>query len=904
MPLIPMLGTLRPWLCEEDHIKITKELSSGVYGDAYKGTVFGQDGNCVIKCLNSFQSPAASKDFWEELLILTRSGHKNILPLVGIVRGDECWSIITEFQRNRTLRDAITHYQVKKKWPVGFSDVRLACVHFGVANALSYLHSVGIVHGDLKPSNVCLGRGHRPLLTDFGSKYLKKGDKCAPKEELLYVAPELLNDLRASPSKESDVYSFGMLLYTSLVKSEISFASGKAIEMYDSAEMIRKIMKGKRFERGEIAEEQWNLIQRCWQNDEHERPTITEIVEVLRNISQTSEYQAYITELMDDGPERAPKNNADERLIASKGCYEKAMISLSRSIVRDCADVVQTQRSISKCMFKCKHCDVMYKISRDFDTGRWDIYQKGAHFHEGKKGKPLIQVLEYAINEGLARQLSGVKLIRYVRNETRSETPASTIYYHMRKNPNKDWKLLWKQLPALGQRMEEAELRFQEFRNQENVLESVAFELPGAKFCKSDAFLGLVFVDGCHLNDRLRSTLLCLATITADHVVIPIAAMICPSEDKVSYGRFFRFIKQCLPGSFTIMSDQSKAMIPAFGEAYRRLGNIKRLPCMFHILKALKGQAVRWELTELLTCDHTIAYKAMKECFKRDHPRIFGLLKTIIAKMSYMSNSFAGIFETLADSAIESFNSAILEQRGDEAVELIGGLITFANHQLDRQLAALPRSEEFCQSCLNTIEHRKNRAKQLQVRKVNDKFIVAEAFVVGVTVDYELQVLDDELDCSCQGYKRLGIPCRHMYAVAREFHFESSHIPRVWSQHAVATIRQAVEKCKVTVNMLDLEETDISLRDVSRRPGRPRKRRFRPLKEYLAKYSNIRCGACGEKGHTRRSHCCKANQGKQRRQQRKKQPTFRERVAEVIQARRSRSLPARLPQVIVPTWKL
>ena len=79
-----------------------------------------------------------------------------------------------------------------------------------VAHALDYVHSRGIVHGDVKPTNVRV-LGERAVLLDFGLAFARGEEVAGIRGTPAYLAPEILRG--GVPDRRADLYALGVTLY-------------------------------------------------------------------------------------------------------------------------------------------------------------------------------------------------------------------------------------------------------------------------------------------------------------------------------------------------------------------------------------------------------------------------------------------------------------------------------------------------------------------------------------------------------------------------------------------------------------------------------------------------------------------------------------------------------------------
>jgi len=154
--------------------------------------------------------------FRREADTVARLEHKNILPVYeydeAAVAGEQLAYLVMPYVRGGTLRERIDEMRRAHKQ---FGLNRISSYISQVADALSYAHSLGVVHRDVKPANLLFHSDGRLLLSDFGIVRLSAMPALTTVGNFLgtaeYASPEQASgsDLDA----RSDIYALGCILF-------------------------------------------------------------------------------------------------------------------------------------------------------------------------------------------------------------------------------------------------------------------------------------------------------------------------------------------------------------------------------------------------------------------------------------------------------------------------------------------------------------------------------------------------------------------------------------------------------------------------------------------------------------------------------------------------------------------
>lgn len=139
-----------------------------------------------------------------------RIDHPSVVTMHDVVVEDSKPWIVMELVRGQSLADRLQE---------GTLDPREAArIGLDVLNALNAAHEAGVLHRDVKPDNVLLGRADRVVLSDFGIAQVE-GQQGLTETGAFVGSPEFIAPERVlgqRPGPESDLWSLGVVLYAAV----------------------------------------------------------------------------------------------------------------------------------------------------------------------------------------------------------------------------------------------------------------------------------------------------------------------------------------------------------------------------------------------------------------------------------------------------------------------------------------------------------------------------------------------------------------------------------------------------------------------------------------------------------------------------------------------------------------
>lgn len=195
-------------------------IGSGGLGDVYRATSASSGAKVAVRRVDISK---LSKEAWAELSIICKPYinliHPNLVRYYSVTIEQPFQQLLLEMElcNGGSLQDVI---KKMRSDGTSFDEETVWSIASQIAAGLSWLHSpfngVGVVpHCNIKPSNILIGSQGVFKLTDFGLQHVpfSRTIPTSQSGSALYRAPEL-RDGASAPSMRSDIWSFGLLLWT------------------------------------------------------------------------------------------------------------------------------------------------------------------------------------------------------------------------------------------------------------------------------------------------------------------------------------------------------------------------------------------------------------------------------------------------------------------------------------------------------------------------------------------------------------------------------------------------------------------------------------------------------------------------------------------------------------------
>uniref|UniRef100_A0A8D9AJB0 mitogen-activated protein kinase kinase kinase n=1 Tax=Cacopsylla melanoneura TaxID=428564 RepID=A0A8D9AJB0_9HEMI len=267
-----------------NEIKLEEVIGEGGFGKVHRGTYQGREVAIKVAIPNSAESDETIlESVKQEGKLLRLLDHENIISLIAVCLQPPNLCLILEYARGGPLNRVLAQQKLK----CSIRPDILVNWAIQIARGIHYLHyEAHLIHRDLKSSNVLISE---PIINDdWGNKTLKITDFGLAREfyqtthmsaagTYAWMAPEVIKT--STFSKASDVWSYGVVLWE-LLTAEVPYKSINALQIAYGVAVNKLTLPIPKTCPHLFAE----LMQVCWEEDPHKRPSFEIILQSLTNI--------------------------------------------------------------------------------------------------------------------------------------------------------------------------------------------------------------------------------------------------------------------------------------------------------------------------------------------------------------------------------------------------------------------------------------------------------------------------------------------------------------------------------------------------------------------------------------------------------------------------------------------
>ncbi|MFJ3336096.1 serine/threonine-protein kinase [Streptomyces sp. NPDC086766] len=196
--------------------RLGTRIGQGGVADVHEGVDLRLGRQVAVKVFRPGSDPHMEERFSEEAVLLARMQHPSLVTVYDVGRHRDLDYLVMQLVKGPTLRRCLSAGPLRPG--------RVAELGAALGRALAHVHAAGVVHRDVKPSNVLLNSSGHPHLTDFGIARLADSTRHTASDVLIgtaaYLSPEqVMGEAVGSPA---DVYALGLVLLECL-KGELEY---------------------------------------------------------------------------------------------------------------------------------------------------------------------------------------------------------------------------------------------------------------------------------------------------------------------------------------------------------------------------------------------------------------------------------------------------------------------------------------------------------------------------------------------------------------------------------------------------------------------------------------------------------------------------------------------------------